>query len=196
LGHFGSILGARAKFSKETYWLLNADQQNQSILETVHRIALSCAEKFSWDVNRFNEAYRKVLQVNFIYRIESKPKLSNDKKHKASLVLEKDLTSSKFTAIFYSQEGERIKTVQLLRSFQHRMFYGRIVKYFKWFNNQEFGLYTPNDEITIRASLNSDESTICIEPKNTDKERLEGYLNYITYREINSPEDFIDWANK
>lgn len=196
LGYFGSILSAKAKFDKEKYMLLKSDGQNRLILETVHRIALMCAAKYDWDIERFREEYREVLNVNFKFRIESKSKSSKDKKHKASIILEKDLTSSKISAIFYNQAGDAIKKVQLLRSFQHKMFYGRIIKKYKWFNNQEFGLYTTDDELTIRASLLSDEPTTSINPTKTDKKRLEGYLNYITYQEINSQQEFVKWANK
>jgi hypothetical protein len=56
--YFGSILLADAAFDKQTYWNLDDHHQDLMILETVHRIASLCADKYNWDKERFNVAYK------------------------------------------------------------------------------------------------------------------------------------------
>lgn len=57
----GSILCVEAAFDKNYYWSLNSLQQNIMILETVHRIALLCAKKYSWNLSIFESSYRSLL---------------------------------------------------------------------------------------------------------------------------------------
>ena len=60
-GYFGSILSADAKFDKNNFWKLSDKEQNKVILETVHRVALMCADKYEWDKNVFEKAYQIVV---------------------------------------------------------------------------------------------------------------------------------------
>jgi len=117
--YFGSILCPSAKFDKEAYWKLNDNDKNKNILTTVHRIALLCAEKYNWDKTIFENAYKKVLNNDFKYEIEGKKKLSKDKKHKAAIHLSKNLTCAIILVAFYDKLDNHIKTVELLKSFQH-----------------------------------------------------------------------------
>lgn len=56
-GCFGSILLAGAKFDKEDYWKKSEIEQNMVILDTVHRIAILCADEYNWDKQVFQKAY-------------------------------------------------------------------------------------------------------------------------------------------
>lgn len=185
-GYFGSILTVDAQFDKDNFWKLSDKKQNEAILETVHHVALLCADKYEWDKKVFNEAYRKVLQTDFKYKIEGKKKSSRDRTHKAAVQIEKDETCTTISAVFYDQSDNKLKTVELLRSFQHIMFYGGIVKDYKWFSNSEFGLFALNEELIIRASLDEVDSKIIINPIDTSKEEIENFLRSITYQEFNN----------
>ncbi|MEQ9264257.1 MAG: hypothetical protein RLN81_03500 [Balneolaceae bacterium] len=192
----GSILTVNAKFDKEKYWELSSIEQNQYILDTTHRIALLCANEYQWDKDIFSQAYEKVKKANFKYEIEGKKKSSSDRKHKAAVLLMKNESYSTISVAFYDKSGKPIKTIELIKSFQHEMFYGSIIKKHKWFNNREFGLYTTNEELTIRASLDTDLSETSLNPKKSSIKELEGYLRRITYREFNDQKDIIEWMNK
>jgi len=194
--YYGSILSASAVFDADTFWLLKENQQFRVILETIHRIALLCADKYGWDKEVFIKAYDEVLAVDFKYEIEGKSKLSNDRQHKASVLVEKDVKCAIISVVFYDKQDDRIKKVELLKSFQHQIFYGGIIKRYKWFSNREFGIYTKDEEIILKASLDNDIPIKIIHPKTKDKEALEGELRRITYKEINTKEDLIKWANQ
>src|SRR5690606_19635419 len=125
------------------------------------------------------------------YCLESDPKTSRDRKHFALTRLQKDESHAIISAVFLNRDGEIVKVVELLRSFQHPMFYGELLRGYKWFNNREFGLHTPNDEITIKASLDSNSAITTITPKRTPREHLEGQLRRATHAVFNTEEERI-----
>jgi hypothetical protein len=194
-GYFGSILSAEVKFNDTEYLSSPPDVRNKIVLDTIHRVAILGAKKYGWDKGVFDNAYCKVLECNFIYKKELKKKFSKDKKHQASLLLEKNGEWTMISASFYDFNGEFLKSVALLKSFQSSWFYEKI-KSNKWFNNLEFGIYTKNNELVIKASLGKESSETVITPITTSRERLEGYLRRITYQEISSEADYIKWANQ
>lgn len=61
LFYTGSILCVEAEFNKSYYWSISPSEQNIMILETVHRIAIMCARKYSWDIPIFESAYKTLL---------------------------------------------------------------------------------------------------------------------------------------
>jgi hypothetical protein len=194
-GYFGSILCAEVAFNEKEYWLSSSVERNKIVLDTIHRVAILSAEKYGWDKVVFDRAYRKVVDCDFIYKKELKKKLSKDKKHQAGLLLEKNGESTMISVNFYNFKGEFLKSVLLLKSFQSAWFYKNISTH-KWFNNLEFGIYTKNDELIIKASLANDSSETVITPVIKTRERLEGYLREITYQEFADESDYIKWANQ
>jgi len=191
----GSILMVDAFFNKDQFWKLNDREQNIVILDTIHRVALLCVEKYHWNKAVFEQAYDKVLKADFNYEIEGILKSSKNRQHKASVLLKKNELFSTIFAVFYDNEGKKIKTVELLKSFPHAMFYGGILNNYKWFNNSEFGIYSSGEELSIRASLENDLSETVIKPKLKEKEVIEGILRSITYRQLSDERDFVEWAN-
>jgi len=53
VGYYGSILSVYAYFNEAAYWSSTAIEQNQIMLDTVHRIAILCADKYNWDKTVF-----------------------------------------------------------------------------------------------------------------------------------------------
>lgn len=194
--YFGSILSPSAKFDKELYWKLSEGDKNRVILETIHRVVLLCAKKYGWDITVFENAHVKVLKSNFRYEIEKQKKQSKDKKYKAAIQVSKNLDSTTISVAFYDKSNNFLKSVEILKSFQHEMFYGKMIRNSRWFNNTEFGIYTTNDELIIKAALDSDKSKTIITPKTNTRKELENRLKQITYREIDGQDDLINWANR
>lgn len=183
-------------FNEEEYQLSPPNKKDQIILETMHRIAILCAEKYGWDKTAFEQAYNKVIESGFIYKKELKKKRSTDKKHQASLMLEKDGSSATISVNFYNSKGEFLKSVILLKSFHHEMHYKKALTNNKWFNNLDFGIHLKDQEIIIKASLEKTGSEIIIKPIKNTRDELEGYLRSITYREFTDRLDFANWANR
>lgn len=195
-GYCGSILLAEVAFNETEYWLRGPESQNKIMLDTIHRIAILCAEKYGWDKGVFDLAHSKVLESRFIYKKDLKKKLSRDRKHQASLLLEKNGNSATISVNFYNSKGEFLKSVELLKSFDHEMFYGRLIGNNKWFNNLEFGMQAKNEELVIKAALDKNDAETVISPIIKTKEELEGYLRRITYREFDDESEYIKWSNQ
>lgn len=196
IGYFGSILHVQIYFDTEKYLASSENQKNKIILNTIHKVALMCTEKFDWEKDYFLNAYNRVIQANFKYQLQRKIKNSRDRKHKATIELTKDYTCTTISVVFYDNDNNKIKTVEVLKSFLYELSYGGIIKKYKWFNNREFGLYTKNEELTLRASLDHDKAEININPINSDKEILEGYLRRITYRAFKNNKEYVEWVSK
>jgi hypothetical protein len=194
--HFGSILGASAKFDSKQYWRQDNGGQNELILNTVHRIALLCAEHYGWNKEPFEAAYKKVLADDFVYCVEGTKKTSRDRSHSASIRLQKNEKYATISAVFFRKDGRVEKVVELLRSFQHEMFYGGLTRRYKWFNSREFGMYSSGEEIVIKASLDHNDAITTITPKTTNREELEGQLRRMTYVDFKNDEERIRWANQ
>lgn len=182
-GYFGSILSVYAYFDEVKYWGSNTDEQNRIILNTVHRIAILCADKFGWDKSVFQNAYKKVLASGFVYKQEQKRKFSKDRNHQASLLIEKDGRHTITSVLFYDKKGNLLKTIELLKSLHNSWFHEGITKNNKWFSNSEFGIYIKKEELVIKVSLDHLNKEIIISPKINSREKLEGYLERITYTE-------------
>ncbi|WP_413668717.1 hypothetical protein ACEN9X_01450 [Mucilaginibacter sp. Mucisp86] len=195
-GYFGSILNVEAIFNEKEYWLSQPENQNKIILNTIHRIAIFCAEKYGWDRAFFDNAYNKVIECGFIYKKELKRKPSKDRKHQASLLLEKNGDSATISVNFYNPKGEFLKSVKLLKSFHHTMHYKKALTNNRWFNNLDFGIHLRDQEIIIKASLEKPGSETILKPVRNTLEELEGYLRSITYREFTDRLDFVNWANQ
>jgi hypothetical protein len=195
-GYFGSILLVDARFDKDSYWKLTDREKNELILDTIHRIAMSCAEKYNWDSDVFINAYKKVIQADFIYKIELERKMSKDKKHKASILIEKNEIDALISVLFHDKDNNLIKKIELLRTFNWQGFHVPIVKEHKWFDNNSFGLSFYKDQLILKAYLDKDKSDILINPKDKLRNELLGRLTEMTYRELNSENDITEWINK
>lgn len=195
-GHLGSIITVHVKFDKAAYWEQSDHGKNRVILDTIHRVALLCAEKYNWDTKPFENAYNSVLNKDFKYAIEGKRKPSKNREHKAAILICKNLESAIISVNFYDKFDNYLKSVELLKSFQHEMFYGNLTRNNKWFGNNEFGIYTANEELVIKAAPDSEKPVTIINPMHSTREELEGYLRRATYREFNSQEDLINWMNR
>jgi hypothetical protein len=195
-GFFGSILSLNTAFDKDKYWTKKPNEQNQIILDTIHRAVLLCADKYDWDKTVFELAYHKTIESGFIYKKELKRKLSKDKQHYASILIEKDGVVAIISVMFYDKANRFLKSTKLLTSFHYDVFHPEKIENNKWFNNREYGLYTKSKEVIIKASLDTSQAQIVITPDKTPIEELEGYVRKITYRKITSQSDWVVYVNQ
>jgi hypothetical protein len=194
--HFGSILNADALIDRENFWAASVENQKQTILDTIHKTTLGCAAKLGWNKEIFNQAYTKVKEANYVFKVETNSKLSPDRKTKAKLEIEKLEEKTIIRSNFYNSEDKLLMTIKLFESFNHEMFYERLVRNFKWFNNKEFGVYLKNEELKIIGDISTAQSKTIIEPKQNSREAIEGILRYILYRNLETDKDIVEWANK
>lgn len=149
-----------------------------------------------WDYDVFVNAFDRIVQSYYVYKIELKIKLSRDQKHKASILIEKNEKNAPISVLLYHNEDNLIKKIELLRPFNKHGFYISIVKKFNWFDNNSFGLSINKDQLILKAYLTKNNSDVEIIPKDKTAEELEGTLRKITFREFNTEKDIVDWINK
>ena len=190
--YFGSILRLYHPFDKDQFWQLPEIEQKREILEMAHKVALRCCNEYNWDKEVFEQAYQKVLAVNFRYEIELKKKLSPNRKQKACLVLEKNERCAIISSLFLNSSNERLNKVELFRLPQHEMFYGSIIKKSRWFGI-DFGISECEGELRITGNSESTERTVEYLPNNYTQDRLMRALNQLTCPEINSREEYEAW---
>ena len=160
ISYAGSVLVVHKSFDKKHFWNLNHPEQRLALLNTIHDVAMYCSEKFNWDKEVFEEAYKAVIQNNFEFKIEYQKKKSRNRNYSASVV--KIVRQDKTTIYVrvYDKSGKFLKEVELLSSPSHEMFYGSIIKKSKWLNNSDFGfagdifsLYVSVDDLQVKTSL-------------------------------------------
>lgn len=85
-----SMVTGDVSFDKAAFWHASADDKKRMILDMIHSFAIRRAGEFGWDKTVFNRAYQRVLDANYIFKTESRPKLSPDRRLKAALMIEKN----------------------------------------------------------------------------------------------------------
>jgi hypothetical protein len=194
--HVGSILNVDAVIDKGEFWTWSDTIQKDLILNIIHQTALECADKFKWDKEIFYQAYKKVKEADFVFKVETNKKLSPNKKVKAALVIEKTEEKTIISANFYDIDGKPLTLIRLFDSFQSEMFYGALVRNFRWFGNNEFGVCSKTGELKILGDLTTGQSKIVIEHNRNSREAIEGQLRNVLYREFETYDDIVAWANK
>lgn len=192
----GRVVKVCLKFDFTQFLLLVDNEQNEVVLNTIHKAAMMCTAKFGWDENVFLDAYNSVVSVNYIFRVETPKKTSRDKKHKASLVIEKNETNTTILVLFYDNQEHLINTIELLKTFNSGGFHIPIIKTYKWFDNLNFGISLLNKQLVIRASLSELKTFIDITPNDLPIEEIEGTLRQITYQYLPDKKSRITWANQ
>lgn len=194
--HLGSIAHAEIHFNKATFWNNAVEDQKRIILDAIHSAALSCIEHFGWNKDFFIRSHKRVLDANYVFKTESQLKLSPDKRLQAGVTIEKTEEKTIIRASIHDRAGKPLYEIPLFESFQSDMFYGGMVKYFKWFGNDEFGVYSKTGQIKIIADLKTGKSRTCIEPKTTPREELEAQLRSILFTDVKTHADMVAWMNK
>lgn len=195
IGFAGSVLCLNYPFDAKQYWELSNHEQNQYLLAITHEVGVLCCKEFNWDLNVFNAAHQRVIEANFVYEVELKQKLSKDKKIKACLIVNKIEGCAIISAGFFNKEGRMLKKVELFRAQQHETFYGHALKKHKWIHDH-YGITGCDEEVQILASPYSDERVVKFYPNKHSQRKLEKFVNFLTYKEINTSEEFEAWLKE
>ena len=111
------------------------------------------SDEYGWDKTVFENAYNKVLESNFIFKIECPPKQSRDRKKIANLIIEKTET---VTSVYVKmQTGNSSITKKLFdkkNQWWHDCVY-LLARQNKWFDSDRFGVAYGKGKIEIWYSL-------------------------------------------
>ena len=153
----GSIVAIAPFFSLDTYLSLDKKGKLKYTLDLIQSATLSLSDEYGWDKTIFKNAYKKVLESDFIFHIDCQTKQSKDKKTIANLVIKKTET---ITSVYVKiQNGSSLITRKLFDK-KNQYWYDCIyilAKHNKWFDTERFGIGYGKGKIDIWYSLDKDE---------------------------------------
>lgn len=167
--------------------------RSKRILEMIFISLTQACEEFGWDLNPFELAYNKVIEVNYSnkYLLWNKKTFSNDRKYKAGIQLDVNVSGAHLSILFFDKKDLLVNEVEVYNVEPNYFFIHKIVGKAKWISNTEFMLSNKDEEIHFKASINSKESEVIITPISKTEQLLKSEL--IVYRANTSKEEKLKY---
>ncbi len=152
----GSIVAIAPFFSLDTY--LNFDKRGKLkyTLDLIQSATLPLSEEYGWDKTVFENAYKNVLESDFVFKINCQTKQSRDKKKVANLVIEKTET---LTSVYINIQTGSSSIKRKLFDKKNQWWYDCIyilARHTKWFDKENFGIDYSKGKIKVLYSLEKD----------------------------------------
>ena len=143
-------------FNFDKYSSLDKKGKFKYILDLIQSATLPLSDEYGWDKSVFQNAYQRVLESDFVFKIDSTPKQSRDKKKIAKLIIEKTET---ITSVYENiQIGDSSITRKLFDK-KNQWWYDCIytlARHTKWLDKDRFGISYAQGKIEIWYSLEKD----------------------------------------
>ncbi len=167
-------------FDFDHYFAQDQMTRRKIVLETLHTAICEIPRVYPLDLEPFERAYRKVIELNYINKIVfGKLSTSKNKQFKAGIEIEVNEKEAVISTMFTDKEEKPIKRIELLRTLPHYMFIYRVIHAGKWINESEYMVSSRDGEINFKTSLQSDKSEIIFNPKNRSIDDLKTVLHEI-----------------
>jgi len=153
----GSIVAIAPFFSLDTYCNLDKKGKYKYTLDLIQSATLLLSDEYGWDKTVFENAYNKVLESDFIFKIEYPTKQSRDKKKIATLIIEKTET---ITSVYVKIKTDNSLITQKLFDKKNQWWYDCIyilARHNKWIDTERFGIGYNKGKIDIWYSLDKNE---------------------------------------
>lgn len=153
----GSIVAIAPFFSLHTYLSLDKKGKFKYTLDLIQSATLPLSDEYGWDKTVFENAYRKVLESDFNFKIDFPSKQSRDKKKAANLVVEKTET---ITSVYVKIKTSDAVIKKKLFDKKNQWWYDCIyilARHNKWFDTERFGIGYGKGKIDVWYSLEKDE---------------------------------------
>ena len=152
----GSVACVYQAVHAPTYDAMADQDKLRYLLACLHEAVGYLCQTFHWDDAVFADAYQQVLDRDLVFRFAYPEKVSRDGKHRAHLLLEKTLTTTRLVACV---KGEGKHMQALLHEGPNRWWYDpvyHVVQRGKWFTNAQFGVHTTRPSFRASYSLQLD----------------------------------------
>lgn len=152
----GSIVATAPYFSYEEYSILDNKGKYKNILDLIQSATIPLSEEYGWDKAVFEAAYKKVLDTDFIFKIDYPTKQSIDKKKVAKLVIEKTET---VTSVYVNIENDGSSNTHKLFDKKNAWWYDGayiLARNNKWFDIERFGIGYSKGKIEMWYSLENE----------------------------------------
>ncbi len=162
------------------------------ILDTILEISV----KFNWPVEPFKNAYSEATKTGFKNEyVLLAPKLSNDRRYSASLVVVRDKEySSIFIQLIDTKHESEIKIIELIKISFYEDDLSNIAKNLKWINNEEFVISNKEEEINFKYSVKNNVAEMFLTPRTHEEKYLQDELKLLNPE--TSKEEYIEINNK
>lgn len=153
----GSIVAIAPFFSLDTYLSLDKKGKLKYTLDLIQSATLPLSDEYGWDKTVFENAYQQVLESDFIFKIDSTPKQSRDKKKIGKLIIEKTET---ITSVYISIQNGSSSITKKIFDKKNQWWYDCIyilAQHTKWFDKESFGIDYSKGKIKVLYSLEKDE---------------------------------------
>ncbi len=166
------------------------------LLDLILDAILEISGKFNWPVEPFKNAYLEVTKTGFKNEyVLLAPKLSNDRRYSASLVVVRDKEySSIFIELIDKKHEGGIKKIELIKISFYEDDLSNIAKSLKWVNNEEFVISNREEEINFKYSIQKNVSEMFLTPRTHDEKHLQDELKLLNPE--TSKEEYLEINNK
>lgn len=165
------------------------------LLDLILDAILEISGKFNWPVEPFKNAYLEVTKTGFKNEyVLLAPKLSNDRRYSASLVVARDKEySSIFIELIDKKHEGEIKKIELIKISFYEDDLSNIAKSLKWVNNEEFVISNREEEINFKYSILKNVSEMFLTPRTHDEKYLQDELKLLNPE--TSKEEYLEINN-
>jgi len=153
----GSIVSIAPFFSHDAYSILDKKGKLKYTLDLIQSATISLSDEYNWDKTVFEKAYQRILENDFVFKIDTPSKQSRDKKRLAKLIIEKTET---ITSVYVNIQTGNSSITKKLFDKKNQWCYDCIytlARHSKWFDKNRFGISYPKGTIEIWYSLEKDE---------------------------------------
>jgi hypothetical protein len=153
----GSIVAIAPFFCFDTYCRLDKKGKFKYTLDLIQSATLSLSDEYGWDKTVFQNAYQKVLESDFVFKIDCAPKQSRDKKKTGNLIIEK---TEPITSVYINIQNSNSSIKRKLFDKKNQWWYDCIyilARHTKWLDKERFGISYEKGKIEALYSLEKDE---------------------------------------
>ena len=153
----GSIVSIAPFFSLDTYLGLDKKGKFKYILDLIQSSTIPLSDEYGWDKTVFENAYRQVLESDFLFKLDSTPKQTRDKKKIGKLIIEKTET---ITSVYINIQNGSTSITKKLFDKTNQWWYDCIyilARHTKWLDKERFGIDYGKGKIKALYSLEKDE---------------------------------------
>lgn len=165
----GSILEIASYFNNDEFLVKDKKGKYLCLLDLIQRATTEATEKYGWDKTVFENAYKAVLDSDFIFRKEYPLKQSRDRKKKGRLIIEK---TELITSVGVEIEMNNSIVVKKLFDKANQWCYDSmyiVARSNKWLNNDRFGFSFDKGLIESWYSIDHDKVILMEEGELVDK---------------------------
>lgn len=105
------VIEVKGGFDFDAYWDANEKDRKLQTLNFVQKSLTYLADTFGWDIAPFDEAYHRVIEKDFVHQFflkKPKPAISPNKKLKAQIFVEFEISEINIYLVVTNKAGEEI----------------------------------------------------------------------------------------